>query len=122
MAPDRGTVSTPGRRSSSDSLDHELSESTLMSDASPKNPVSKQRISDLGLYATKSNHHESVVDATNFTVRGLVVGTLIGVIICFSNTYFGLQTGWVSGMAMPASLIGFAWFKAVSKHLRLPFT
>ena len=66
--------------------------------------------------------HMSVTEGTNFTFRGVFVGTLIGVIICFSNTYFGLQTGWVSGMAMPASLIGFAVFKSVSRHLKLPFT
>ncbi|KAK5940158.1 OPT superfamily [Knufia obscura] len=131
MAPDRGPSSPSAvRRGSSDSIDrastedHELSESTLLNEAAPSNPVAKQftQSSDLGLYATKSNHHESVVDATNFTFRGVAVGLLIGVIICFSNTYFGLQTGWVSGMAMPASLIGFAAFKSVAKHLTLPFT
>jgi OPT family oligopeptide transporter len=36
--------------------------------------------------------------------------------------YFGLQTGWVSGMAMPSALIGFAYFKVVAKTLKLPFT
>lgn len=60
--------------------------------------------------------------AQNFTLRGTLVGLAIGVIICFSNTYFGLQTGWVSGMTMPAALIGFAFFKTISKHLELPFT
>ncbi|KAK5097964.1 OPT superfamily [Lithohypha guttulata] len=128
MAPDRG--SAPVRRSSSSSLDralteedHELSQTTLLNEATTENPVAKQITqSDLGLYATKSSHHESVVDATNFTFRGVTAGLLIGVIICFSNTYFGLQTGWVSGMSMPASLIGFAFFKSVSKHLKLPFT
>ena len=128
MGPDRGDGSHEAvRRGSNSELreslsDHELSETTLVSDPSPSNPLAKQLASDLGLYATQSNHHESIVDATNFTFRGVVVGILIGVIICFSNTYFGLQTGWVSGMVMPASLIGFAWFKAISKHLRLPFT
>lgn len=58
----------------------------------------------------------------NFTLRGTLVGLAIGVIICFSNTYFGLQTGWISGMTMPASLIGFALFKSISKHLHYPFT
>ncbi|KAL8734364.1 MAG: hypothetical protein Q9166_001562 [cf. Caloplaca sp. 2 TL-2023] len=60
--------------------------------------------------------------AQNFTLRGTLVGLAIGVIICFSNTYFGLQTGWISGMTMPASLIGFAFFKSISKHLDFPFT
>ena len=59
---------------------------------------------------------------TNFTIRGTVVGLLIGIIICFSNTYFGLQTGWVSGMAMPAALIGFSFFKSISRCLDRPFT
>jgi OPT family oligopeptide transporter len=43
-------------------------------------------------------------------------------VICFSNMYFGLQTGWISSMSMPSSLIGFAFFKTLSKHLDLPFT
>jgi len=58
----------------------------------------------------------------SFTVRGVLVGLGVGLIICFSNTYFGLQTGWVSSMSMPSSLIGFAFFKTISKHLDLPFT
>lgn len=62
------------------------------------------------------------VEEQNFTVRSVLVGAAIGVIICFSNTYFGLQTGWVSGMAMPAALIGFAYFKTVSRYLAFPFT
>ncbi|TKA78290.1 hypothetical protein B0A55_04753 [Friedmanniomyces simplex] len=48
-----------------------------------------------------------------FTLRALLIGLLIGVLIAFSNTYFGLQTGWISGMAMPSALIGFAYFKAL---------
>lgn len=59
---------------------------------------------------------------TNFTLRGVLVGLAIGVIICFSNTYFGLQTGWVSGMAMPSALIGFAYFKSVARFTNYPFT
>lgn len=58
----------------------------------------------------------------NFTIRGVLVGLAIGVVICFSNMYFGLQTGWVSGMAMPSALIGFAYFKTVSRLLKFPFT
>lgn len=58
----------------------------------------------------------------NFTFRGVVVGLLIGVVICFSNMYFGLQTGWVSGMAMPSALLGFAYFKTVSRLLAFPFS
>jgi OPT family oligopeptide transporter len=65
---------------------------------------------------------EQAAQPQNFTLRGVVVGLAIGVVICFSNMYFGLQTGWVSGMAMPSALIGFAYFKVVARTLKLPFT
>lgn len=65
---------------------------------------------------------EQADQGQNFTVRGVLVGLAIGVIICFSNTYFGLQTGWVSGMAMPAALIGFAFFKSIARCIDYPFT
>lgn len=61
-------------------------------------------------------------EGQNFTARGILVGLGVGLIICFSNMYFGLQTGWISSMSMPASLIGFGFFKTMSKHLDLPFT
>jgi len=65
---------------------------------------------------------EQASQPQNFTLRGVLVGLAIGVVICFSNMYFGLQTGWVSGMAMPSALIGFAYFKVVARTLKLPFT
>ncbi|KAJ9640921.1 OPT super [Coniosporium tulheliwenetii] len=58
----------------------------------------------------------------NFTLRGVLVGLAIGVVICFSNMYFGLQTGWVSSMSMPSALIGFAYFKTVSRLIAFPFS
>lgn len=65
---------------------------------------------------------EQAEQGQNFTLRGTLVGLAIGVIICFSNMYFGLQTGWVSGMAMPAALIGFGFFKTVAGCISYPFT
>lgn len=78
-------------------------------------------------------HLEPVDDATaklrppttsaqSFTPRSLIVGLIIGALITFSNTYFGLQTGWISTMAMPSALIGFSVFKVLSKYLSFPFT
>src|ERR1700712_2656033 len=58
----------------------------------------------------------------HFTVRGILVGLVIGTIICFSNMYFGLQTGWISSMAMPSALLGFSYFKLVSRWISYPFT
>lgn len=124
MAPDRGSrrhdaATPPSSPEFSDTEDHELSESPSTNKL-PGAPLVPTR-SDHACYGT-NYAPDSPLDGTNFTFRGVAVGLLIGIIICFSNTYFGLQTGWVSGMAMPASLIGFAVFKALSRHLRLPFT
>lgn len=52
-------------------------------------------------------------DEPQFTLRALLLGLIIGVMIAFSNTYFGLQTGWISGMSMPSALIGFAYFRGL---------
>lgn len=60
--------------------------------------------------------------AQSFTPRSLLVGLIIGALITFSNTYFGLQTGWISTMAMPSALIGFSVFKVLTKYLSFPFT
>lgn len=62
------------------------------------------------------------VEGRSFTVRGVAAGLLVGLVICFSNMYFGLQTGWVSMMTMPASLMGFGIFKTLSRHLAFPFS
>ncbi|KAI0381536.1 OPT superfamily oligopeptide transporter [Hypomontagnella monticulosa] len=61
-------------------------------------------------------------EGRHFTLRGVAAGLLVGLIICFSNMYFGLQTGWISMMTMPASLLGFGIFKTLSRHLSFPFT
>ncbi|CAI5760748.1 unnamed protein product [Candida verbasci] len=45
------------------------------------------------------------------TIRSIIVGIFIGSIILISNFQFGLQTGWVSMMSLPAALLGFTIFK-----------
>ncbi|CAO3638228.1 unnamed protein product [Cunninghamella echinulata] len=42
--------------------------------------------------------------------------------MCFSNMYFGLQTGWISMMSLQSSLLGFALFKPFQPYLRTKFT
>lgn len=61
-------------------------------------------------------------EGRSFTIRGVAAGLVVGLVICFSNMYFGLQTGWVSMMTMPASLMGFGIFKTLSRHIELPFS
>ncbi|KAJ2558068.1 OPT super [Coemansia sp. RSA 1933] len=56
-----------------------------------------------------------------FTWRAIVVGLLFGTILCFSNLWFGLQSGWISMMSLQSSLVGFAVFKALEHVLDIPF-
>ncbi|KAJ5676904.1 uncharacterized protein N7477_002537 [Penicillium maclennaniae] len=83
---------------------------------------------DAGSRPSSRSHPDPVsaprptTSAQSFTPRSLIVGLLIGALITFSNTYFGLQTGWISTMAMPSALIGFSVFKVLANHLSFPFT
>ena len=51
----------------------------------------------------------------------MVVGIFIGTLLCFTNMYFGLQTGWISMMSLQSSLLGFAIFKAFKNFIKVPF-
>src|SRR5262245_53788682 len=44
------------------------------------------------------------------TVRAVITGSLIGVVMCLSNLYVGLKTGWALGVVVTASIISFAVF------------
>lgn len=57
-----------------------------------------------------------------FTLRAVVAGLAIGTLVCISNCYFGLQTGWISMMSLPASLLGFGIFKIFQGHLNPEFS
>ena len=111
MAPDRGS-SDSGPITTDSERNHELQEPEAESvgRSASRRSGSRRYLAD------------SAAQPQNFTIRGVLVGLAIGVVICFSNMYFGLQTGWVSGMAMPSALIGFAYFKTVSRLIKLPFT
>ncbi|ORZ09074.1 OPT oligopeptide transporter protein-domain-containing protein [Lobosporangium transversale] len=74
--------------------------------------------------------HENGGDPTNttpkeelphFTWRAVGVGITIGALLCFTNMYFGLQTGWISMMSLQSSLLGFAIFKVAKPYLTVPF-
>ncbi|KAF8274848.1 oligopeptide transporter [Lactarius quietus] len=53
-----------------------------------------------------------------FTLRAVVLGLFIGCLLCFTNLYFGLQTGWISMMSLQSAIIGFL----VCKLLGVPIT
>ena len=116
MAPDRGkSASHSLSKMSSDGREDEETFRNSLSDGMGTPSDGDEVDEDMPL-AKKMNEPQ------NFTVRGVLVGLAIGIVICFSNMYFGLQTGWISSMAMPSALIGFAFFKTVAKHLDLPFS
>ncbi|KIJ66877.1 hypothetical protein HYDPIDRAFT_85633, partial [Hydnomerulius pinastri MD-312] len=48
----------------------------------------------------------------------VAIGLLIGCLLCFTNLYFGLQTGWISMMSLQSALIGFL----LSKMLPTPLS
>ncbi|KAI0249806.1 oligopeptide transporter [Lactifluus subvellereus] len=53
-----------------------------------------------------------------FTPRAIILGLIIGCLLCFTNLYFGLQTGWISMMSLQSAIIGFL----ISKLLAVPIT
>ncbi|KAF2204582.1 oligopeptide transporter-like protein [Delitschia confertaspora ATCC 74209] len=110
MAPDRGT----SRRNSA-------AGSREVSEHDDSRDIHNERSSFESLDAHRYLSEGQNLDPS-FTIRGVLVGLAIGVVIAFSNMYFGLQTGWVSSMAMPSALMGFAYFKTVSRLIKFPFT
>ncbi|KAI0759577.1 OPT oligopeptide transporter [Trametes elegans] len=54
---------------------------------------------------------------SDFTLRAVVLGLLIGCLLCFTNLYFGLQTGWISMMSLQSALIGYLLSKFLPKPM-----
>ncbi len=53
-------------------------------------------------------------DAVNLTVRAVIVGMLIGVVMCVSNLYVFFKTGWSIGVTITAAILGWATFKLLT--------
>ncbi|OBZ72592.1 hypothetical protein A0H81_07437 [Grifola frondosa] len=53
----------------------------------------------------------------DFTFRAVFFGLLIGCLLCFTNLYFGLQTGWISMMSLQSALIGFLLSRLLPKPI-----
>eukprot|EP00123_Amoebidium_parasiticum_P014363 comp22462_c0_seq1/m.33813 comp22462_c0_seq1/g.33813 ORF comp22462_c0_seq1/g.33813 comp22462_c0_seq1/m.33813 type:complete len:664 (-) comp22462_c0_seq1:165-2156(-) len=47
------------------------------------------------------------------TVRAVGVGMFVGALMCFTNMYFGLQTGWVTMGSLQTALLGYGIFQAL---------
>ncbi len=50
--------------------------------------------------------------APQLTLRAIVVGVLIGCVMCLSNIYVFFKTGWSLGVTLTACILAFATFKA----------
>src|SRR5271170_3038757 len=101
-------------RSSFESDDSETRQRHLSSDGAPLLPTDP--------LAEDPTPVVPFVEGQHLTPRGVAVGLIIGTLACFSNSYFGLQTGWISMMSLPLSLLGFAVFKAFNDQLSYPFS
>ena len=123
MAPSRGNGGQYGSLTH-ERFSHQPSTSADHSSPSPPPASSASRSDDLARSHAEAQKAlaERANAPQNFTIRGVLVGLVIGIVICFSNIYFGLQTGWISGMAMPSALLGFGFFRAISSKLTLPFS
>ncbi|KAL7421264.1 OPT superfamily [Cryptotrichosporon argae] len=64
-------------------------------------------------YEHEHEHDDGAPIEGDFTVRAVGVGLGVGVVLCMTNIYFGLQTGWVSMMSLQSALLGYAIFQLV---------
>lgn len=53
-------------------------------------------------------------DAVNLTVRAVIVGMLIGVVMCISNLYVFFKTGWSMGVTITAAILAWGTFKLLT--------
>ncbi|KZL83814.1 oligopeptide transporter, partial [Colletotrichum incanum] len=76
----------------------------------------------LGNTTTRLPAFEVAHPASSLTLRSTVVGIMVGLLICLSNTYFGLRTGFIAIMSLPSTILGFAFFKMIQDQLAVSFT
>ena len=51
--------------------------------------------------------------APNLTVRAVILGMLIGGVMCISNLYVFFKTGWSMGITLTACILGFSVCQAL---------
>eukprot|EP00667_Euglena_gracilis_P026182 EG_transcript_31273 len=66
--------------------------------------------------------HPTSLQPLHISFRAVAAGVAVGGVLCCSNMYFGLQTGWITMGSLQASLIGYGFFRALRRVLRTPFT
>ena len=53
-------------------------------------------------------------NARQYTVRAILAGMVLGVVMCLSNLYVFFKTGWSMGVTITAAILAFALFKALN--------
>ncbi len=53
-------------------------------------------------------------DEPNLTARAIVVGMLVGAVMCLSNLYVFFKTGWSMGVTLTACILAFGAFRGLS--------
>jgi uncharacterized oligopeptide transporter (OPT) family protein len=54
-------------------------------------------------------------NAPQLTVRAVLLGTVLGFFLCFTNVYIGLKTGWFLGVNLTACILAFAIGSSLAK-------
>jgi uncharacterized oligopeptide transporter (OPT) family protein len=57
-------------------------------------------------------------DVPQLTIRAVVVGSLLGFMLAFTNLYIGLKTGWALGVAITACIMSYSiWTLLLKKGI-----
>jgi len=83
------------------------SAAALSSSPLPPTPTDPERVWRDTVYVRPES-------AAQLTVRAVVVGMLIGAVMCLSNLYVFFKTGWSLGVTLTACIIAFGVFKGLA--------
>ncbi len=72
-----------------------------------------------GAAAVPSSNHDRLYQPeqgeAQLTVRAIVTGCLLGIVVASMNIYFGLRTGWSIGGSLIAAILGFSVWASIHK-------
>jgi len=54
-------------------------------------------------------------DMPQLTLRSAITGMMLGGVLCLTNLYVGIRTGWTLGVGITSVILSFAMFKALAK-------
>ena len=77
----------------------------------PSDFVASDREDGQLLHCARSCSPPPASPKLQLTLRAVLVGLFVGTILCFTNMYFGLQTGWVTMGSLQCAMVGFAILK-----------